>query len=76
MITIRLSVDKKNLSSLVARGEERPVGRGEESALLMVKKSALAVAWVKNARRWRAWRKEKKQSIPDQLSELVFHPLG
>lgn len=37
-------------SSLVARGEERPAGRGEESALLMVKKSALTVAWVKNAR--------------------------
>lgn len=62
------------LSSLVARGEEqgiRPV----------VKKLRLSAKWAKNTIPCGEECPplavmEKKQSIPDQLSELVFHPLG
>lgn len=70
MITIRQSVDKKNLSSLVARGEEqgiRPVA----------KKLRLSAKWAKNTIPCGEECPplavmEKIQSIPAQLAELVI----
>lgn len=72
MITIRLSVDKKNLSSLIARGEEqgiRPVA----------KKLRLSAKWAKNTipcgeecPPMAGMEKGEKQSLPAQLAELVI----
>lgn len=70
MITIRQSVDKKNLSSLVARGEEQGIR-------LVAKKLRLSAKWAKNTIPCGEECPplavmEKKQSIPAQLAELVI----